>query len=77
MLTVLGKSLTSPRSFMACHEIVTFCRFWVIWGFFSDLAVGWGLSPAQGRALSALSWAVSCPGGLWCAPRRTWGYFDN
>ena len=73
-LTVLGESLTSSRSFFPHREIVTFCRFLVIWGFFLDLAAGWGLPPAQGRALSAAAWAESCPhraGGLRCAPWRT------
>lgn len=73
-LTVLGESLTSSRSFFPHREIVTFCRFLVIWGFFLDLAAGWGLPPAQGRALSVAAWAESCPHrarGLRCAPWRT------
>ena len=48
MLTVLGESPTSSRSFLPHREIVTFCRFSVIWGFFLGLGAGLGSAAGSG-----------------------------
>lgn len=48
MLTVLGKSPTSSRSFLPHRGIVTFCRFSVIWGFFLGLGAGQGSAAGSG-----------------------------
>lgn len=48
MLTVLGESPTSCRSFLPHRDIVTFCRFLVIWGFFLGLGAGLGSATTSG-----------------------------